>query len=49
VRDGGAVAVLYGGPGGVGTPGNQLWGQFTLGIENPSEPSDGFGGALARS
>jgi hypothetical protein len=45
--DAGAVAVLYGGPGGLSTPSNELWEQGTPGIEDAPETGDAFGSVLA--
>ena len=43
----GAVNVIYGGPGGLATPGNQFWHQDSEGIAGEAEAGDQFGGALA--
>ncbi len=43
----GAVNVLYGGDGGLGTSGNQLWNQDTSGIAGTAEGGDAFGASLA--
>jgi hypothetical protein len=45
--DAGAVAVLFGGSGGLTTSGSEIWGQDTLGIQGSAESSDHFGAALA--
>ncbi len=41
--DAGAVNVLYGGPTGLGTAGNQIWTQDSPGIHGTAEAYDWFG------
>ena len=43
----GAVNVIYGGPGGLAAPGNQIWLQDSPGIVGTPEDFDYFGSALA--
>ena len=43
----GAVQVLYGGPAGLGSSGNQLWSQDSSGVPDAGEAFDEFGRALA--
>jgi len=45
--DAGAVAVLYGGPSGLRSTGNQLWHQDSNGIAGAALENEEFGGALA--
>src|SRR3954451_20784546 len=45
--DAGAVNVLYGGPGGLSSTGNQVWDQDSPGVFDAAEPTDSFGSALS--
>lgn len=45
--DAGEVLVLYGGPGGLGAEGHQLWSQASPGVVDAAEIGDYFGWALA--
>ena len=47
VEDAGAVNVIYGGPGGLAAPGNQIWHQDRFSIDGEAEADDSFGEALA--
>jgi predicted nucleotidyltransferase len=47
VADAGAVNVFYGGVGGLGAVGDQLWHQDTAGIVDNADGDDSFGRALA--
>jgi hypothetical protein len=47
VQGAGAVAVLYGGSGGLSAAGNQLWSQASSGIDDDPEFQDFFGKALS--
>jgi hypothetical protein len=46
-RNAGAVNVLYGGEGGLGTTGNQFWNQDVAGVNGVLESGDTFGATLA--
>jgi hypothetical protein len=46
-ENGGGVNVIYGGPAGLATGGNQFWDQDSIGIDDSSESGDRFGSALA--
>ena len=46
VRSAGAVNVIYGGPGGLSAPGNQIWHQDSPGIRDRAHPGDRFGTSL---
>ena len=46
-EDAGAVNVIYGGPAGLATPGNQFWHQDSDGIAGEAETGDTFGFPLA--
>lgn len=43
----GVVQILYGGPGGLDTAGNQLWSQDSPGLLDSGEQGDSFGSALS--
>jgi len=47
ISNAGAVNVLYGGPSGLGSSGNQVFDQGTSGVADASEAADIYGGALA--
>lgn len=47
IEKAGAVAILYGGPDGLGSNNNQLWHQNSSGIKDRAEADDKFGWSLA--